>query len=491
MKKFSHTVFRNSAFGMISQLAIKVLSFGFSVLIVRRLGAQVFGQYAAVLAFGATFAIISDVGLSPYTVRQVARWREASDGLAHSQALYGNVLTLRLLLSLVAAVLVTVTAVLTGRPLLMIGAVALNALGLFLYSVQGTSDALLAGFERLDLSAGAKVVNQLAFVAVGAVVLYLDIGYYGLIAANLLGVALMTYVCWRGVSRLGVRPLRAAAADWPALLRASLPFGVIGLALGLSYKFDSVLLNIFRSDAETGYYNAAYNLVFSSAILSNVLNTSLYPSLSRQAARAPQNLPRIYAHVLRYLMVMSLPIAIGAWALADRLVPFLFTANYLPAAPALQIIIWVVPLMFASEFLGYVVLISGQEKRAARAVVVSSAFNVGLNLLLVPRYGFIAAAMMTVLTEAVLVAQYVWTLRSLMRQINWSRALLRPLLAALLMGALVLALRPYVPLLANVAIGVVAYVVFTLGLGVLGRDELRFVSGLRSGAEAPEATLGQ
>jgi len=58
---------------MVAQIAIKVLSFGFSVLIVRRLGVQVFGQYAALLAFGATFAIISDLGLSPYTVRQVAR----------------------------------------------------------------------------------------------------------------------------------------------------------------------------------------------------------------------------------------------------------------------------------------------------------------------------------------------------------------------------------------------------------------------------------
>jgi O-antigen/teichoic acid export membrane protein len=485
MRKLSLTVLRNSAFGMAAQFTIKVLSFAFSVFIVRRLGAEVFGQYAAVLAFGATFAIISDLGLSPYAVREVARWRDAPDGPERARSLYGNILILRLLLSLLTIILVTVTAALTGRPLLMVGAVALNALGLLLYAVQGTSDAMLAGFERLDLSAGAKVINQVVFVAVGAVVLYLGVGYYGLIIANLLGVALMTYVCWRGVSGLGVRPQSAVFANWPVLLRASLPFGVIGFALGLSYKFDSVLLSVFRSDAETGYYNAAYNLVFSAAILSNVLNTSLYPSLSRQAASAPQNLPRVYARTLRYLMVMSLPIAVGAWALADRLVPFLFTANYLPATPALQIIIWVVPLMFTSEFLGYVVLISSQERRAARAVVVSTSFNVLLNLLLVPRYGFIAAAVMTVLTEAVLVGQYVWTLRSLMRRIPWGRSLLRPLLAALLMGALVLFLRAYVPLLANVAIGGVAYLLFSLALGVIGEDEIRFFRGLRSAPEVP------
>jgi O-antigen/teichoic acid export membrane protein len=180
---------------------------------------------------------------------------------------------------------------------------------------------------------------------------------------------------------------------------------------------------------------------------------------------------------------LALPIAVGAATLADQIVPFLFKAAYLPAVPALQIVIWVVPLMFASEFLGYVVLIAGDERRAARAVVASTGFNVVLNLLVVPRFGFLGAAMMTVLTEAVLVGQYVWMLRGQMRQLDWGRVLLRPLLAALLMGGLVLALRG-LPLLVNVALGGLAYAGLLLLLGVVGRDELRFVRGLRRGAES-------
>ena len=473
MRRFSLTVLRNSAFGMAAQLTIKLLSFAFSVLIVRSLGAEAFGQYAAVLAFTATFAILSDLGLGPYAVREVARWRDMPDGQQRAAALYGNVLALRFLLSILAGGLVIVAAWLTGRPLLMVGAIALNTLGLVLFGVQGASDAMLTGFERLDISAGAKVLNQLVFVLVGAATLWLGLNYFGLVIANLLGVALMAYVCWRGVRALGVRALRAAAASWPALLRASLPFGVIGLALGLSYKFDTVLLNIFRSDAETGYYNAAYNLVFSAVLLSNAFNTALYPSLARQAVSTPQQLPGIYARALRYLLALSLPIAVGAWALADRLVLFLFEADYLPAVPALQIVIWVVPFMFVSEFLGYVVVISGREGRVARAVLVSTGLSVALNSLLVPRYGFVAAAVMTVVTEVVLVVQHVWTLRALMRQINWGSSLLRPAGAALLMGAVVLLIRSHVPVLVSVAVGGVTYLGALLALGVIGKDELR------------------
>jgi O-antigen/teichoic acid export membrane protein len=349
-----------------------------------------------------------------------------------------------------------------------------------MYSAHGASDAMLAGFERLDLSASAKVSYQLVFVLAGAAALFLGTGYYGLIGANLLGIGLMTYLCWRGTRTLGLRPVGATPRAWPQLLRASIPFGVIGFTLGLSYKFDSVLLNIFRSDAETGYYNAAYNLVFSMAMLSNVINTSLYPSLARQAASDPQSLPGIYERTLRYLMVLALPIAVGTWALADQIVVSLFKAAYLPAIPALQIVIWVVPLMYLSEFLGYVVVIAGKESRVARAVIVSTSCNVLLNLLAVPRFGFLGAAVMTVLTEVVLVGQYLWLLRALMRQVSWSQIVLRPLLAALFMGGLARTLH-HLPLLISIALSAMVYGALLLVLGVIGGDELRFARTLWGG----------
>jgi O-antigen/teichoic acid export membrane protein len=139
--------------------------------------------------------------------------------------------------------------------------------------------------------------------------------------------------------------------------------------------------------------------------------------------------------------------------------------------------------MFLSEFLGYVVLIAGAERRVAKAVMLSTGLNVGLNLLLVPRFGFLGAAVMTVVTEAILVGQYLWILRSQMRLLNWGTILVRPLLATFTMGGVVLALHG-LPLLINIAVGALSYGGLLLLFGVLGRDELRFVRGLRRRSEA-------
>lgn len=484
MRQVSRIIVRNSASGLAAQMAIKVLSFAFSVLIVRRLGQDAFGQYTAVLAYVAIFAFIADLGLSPYSVREVARWRDLPDGTERASALYSNVVALRLMLSALAIVLVVSMVWISGQPLVMVGAVALSALGLALYSIQGTSDAVLGGFERLDLVSGAKVISQVTFVCVGALVLLLGFGYYGLIAANLLGVAVMTYVCWQAIRKLGIRLTRAFASQWPRLLRASFPFGVIGFTLGLSYKFDTVLLSQFRSDAETGYYNAAYSLVFSAVMLSNAINTALYPSLTRQSSSDPASLGRIYERALRYLLIVSLPVAVGGSVLAGQIVPFLYGNAFEPAIPALRIIVWVAPLMFASEFLGYVVLIRDNERHAARAVLISTSVNVAFNLILVPRYGLIAAAGMTVLTEAVLVSQYIWLLRHALRPMRWGPTLVRPAMAAIGMGLALMLIGPHVHVIVAIVCGAAIYGALLLLLGALGSDELRFMRSLRATSES-------
>lgn len=482
MSHLGRTVARNSVWGLAAQFIIKGLSFAFSILIVRNLGAEAFGQYAGVIAFGMVFVFLADLGLSSYAVREIARWRTAPDGIARASALYANLLALRVLLGLLTGGVIVSVAILTDRPLVMVGAIAINVLSLLLYGIQGSSNAVLSGFERLDVAAGANVLNQFTFVILGGVALWLGFGYYGLVISALLGVAVMTYVYWQSVRRLGVRVGRVDVKTWVPLLRASLPFGLIALALGLSYKFDSFLLTLTRGDAETGYYNAAYNLVFSAVMFSNVLNTALYPSLAREAMNSTEHLPRIYERALRYLLLVSLPMAVGISALAHQIVPALFKDGFAPAIPALQIVIWVVPLMYASEFLGYVVIINGNEHAAMRSVLISTTINVTLNLILIPWLGFIAAAGMTVVTEMVLVGQYAWLLRAQLRQMNWQPAL-RAVFSTVVMGALVLLLRQ-VSWLIVAPLGALVYGGLLLALGVVGGEEWRFVMKLRRGAES-------
>lgn len=465
---FAQIVLRNSTFGIIAQVLMKVLSFIFSVVIIRQLGAEAFGQYSVIIAFVTIFSIFSDLGLNPYAVREMARMRERDEGKREIEEMFGRTIGIKMILSLITIVVIVLAAYITDRPPELILGIFLYSLLLIMFSVQGACEAVLSGYERLDITSAAKVVSQLIFVLLGAVALLIGMNYIGLILANLFGVMGMTAVCWWGIVRLDVKPKFSRQLMWRRLIRAAIPFGIIGFALGLSYKFSIVLLGYFRSDAETGFFSAAYNLVFTALVISNSFTTSLYPSLSRRSVHVEDMLP-IYLRAFRYQMMISLPIAIGGWILSEQLIPFLYDAEYLTSVLAFRIIIWTVPLMFASEFLGYIVVIINKEQRVALAVTISTVVNITFNLLLVPVYGLMGAAVMTVVTEALLVAQHLITLRKMVVRV--SPGFLTVFLPGVCMGIVTLSLRDVLPFLANVVISGAAYCVLLLVFRQIGKDE--------------------
>ncbi len=498
-------VARNSLFSLAGQVAVKLLSFAFTVFVVRRLGDATFGRYSTALAYVYLFAIFSDLGLGTYMVREIARDR------SRLADLLSNVIVLRLILSVGTVALIVGSAAASGRPGDVLVGVFVASCMLFAFAIQGPLDSVLIGRERLDYSAVFSVVTQLVFVGLGTLVLLRGLSYVWLLAAQLCSVltaAALSVVVVRRLSTDGGRRTedgspppfvlsRPSPRKWPGLVRAALPFGVIGFTIGLSYHLDTVLLSTYRSDAEVGWYRAAYNLIFTLTMISHAICLSLYPSLMRQRASMSQGLVRAYERALQYLFMLSIPIAVGTTVLAGPIILNLYREGLAPAIVPLRILIWVLPLLFLSEFLGYIVIIADREQRAARALIVSTTCNVLLNLLLIPRFGYLAASVVTVITEAVLVGQYLWELRRELAGVRHAEAFGKPLLAALIMGLVLLALEVLEAplsgqaawLAARVALGGAVYAGMLWALKVLGPGEVRFIASalLRGRAVAAEA----
>lgn len=470
VKSLSAIVVKNSVFSLLGSWAIKILSFCFSVFVVRRLGGESYGQYSTVLAYVGIFAIFSDLGLAPYGVREIAKDKEKTSSM------FSNIVALRLILSCLAVAMTTSSAILSGRsPDLVLG-IFVASCSLFLYAVQGPLDMLLMAKERLDYSATFSVVNQLVFVGLGTIVLLKGYGVIGLIVASLCGVGAMASLSFVVIQRhLGGLRWQVDPSMWPRLMKAAFPFGVIGFTLGLSYKVDTVLLQYFQGDAVTGWYNAAYNLIFTLTTISHAVNLSLYPSMVRQHATDPDKMAQIYNRALKYLFILSLPIAAGTTVVGDKIVFFLYSEKFSAAILPLRILIWVLPLMFLSELMGNIVVIHNQENRVARSIGVSTGVNLILNLIFIPRFGLKAASVITVLTEAILVAQYLWMLRQELASIDRISAFFKPAIAATFMGIVVWAFREW-DLGIVVAIAAVTYLA---GIGLLGVVDAKEVNFLR------------
>ncbi len=465
--RLMNIVARNSAFVLGSQIAIKGLAFLFNVFIVRRLGDVHFGQYSAVMAYIQMFSIFSDLGMAPYAVREIARDHK------NIYRILPNMVVLRLILSsLVVAGVATGVYLLGKGPDIVLG-VCIAGCSLFIYAFQGPLEATLMAWERLDLLAKYNLVNQMAFWSAGTLFLLAGFGYMGLLIATLMGLIAMALLSSRAVKqkvRLG--DLTINQRQWWPLLIASLPFGISGLSFVLETRFDLAFMSFTLSDAAVGWYAVACNLSYVLCPVAYSICASIYPTLVREHTLGVNPIWPVVAKVLKYLLMISLPIAVGGTIVSDKLIRFLYTDQFAAAGPIFALVIWDLPAFFITELTGPTSLVLQLEKKVARVNMLNAVVHVVLDIILIPTAGVMGAAIAEVGARWLRVALH-WQLLGANRLTNgqWM-PLLKVVLSALGMGVIVFFLR-HLHLFAMIGIGAVVYLVLLLATQAIEPQEIR------------------
>jgi O-antigen/teichoic acid export membrane protein len=460
-------VARNSLINIAGQFALKVITFAFAILVVRKLGEHDFGKYSTAAAFVGVFAVFSDMGMAGLAVREIARDR------ARATAMFVNMIAIRLLLSVVVLAGSLVLAWLLGYPTDTIALIALASLGLFFYAVQGPLEAVLEGFERYDITTLGRVANQLAFVGAAIALLWLGWGPAGIIVASFIGLIAAMVMMARLAYGLFAIELRFDVGTWKPLIRAGVPFAISTFTMLLSFKADTILLSIWRSPSEVGWYSAAYNLIFSLLIPLTGFTGVLVPSLSRQYHEDSSRVVGFYVQAIRLSWMTALPAAVGISLLSDRLIVLLYGETFLRAGEALQILIWVLPILAVTSLCGSIAIVLHRERAAARVNAVNAVFNITVNLWAIQQFGLLGAAVMTVVTELVGFGQMTHLLREVLSFRTVAGVLRQSIPAAAVMGAIVWLARP-LPLVPLVLLGAVSYaaaLVLTRGI-TLGEVKL-------------------
>jgi O-antigen/teichoic acid export membrane protein len=147
---------------------------------------------------------------------------------------------------------------------------------------------------------------------------------------------------------------------------------------------------------------------------------------------------------------------VGGVVLAEQLILFLYKEEYLPSARAFQILAWDIPFVLYASFGGNITTIIKQEKRAARIFTFNAVFNIIANLIIIPRYGYLGASVVTVLTDMISATQFYIFLRKDFHIPNFLSLIIRTILAAGLMG-LAVWLVPINNLFLSAGFGVIIY----------------------------------
>lgn len=461
-----HVIVKNAAFVTLGRIALKAITFLFNVYVIRRLGDDRFGQYSIVLAFVGLFQIFFELGMSQYVMREIAQDR------SKTQLFFWNLVAVRFVLAFLGIVGITLGAVAVGYSSELIVGILIYTCGFLLSAFLVPLTTVLTANERLDYVTGLTILGQLIFVLLGAIFLFSGWGFISLIVANLIGVPLQIGLAIWIIRRhhMATLSIQIEPRTWLRLIRSGLPFGIISLTLTIAFSIDTVMLSMYRPEHVVGWYNVAYNLVFSLMIFFGGFKEAIVPSLSRTYVNDPAYVERWYYRSVKIMAIISLPIAVGGMLTAVPLIRFLYTDEYLPSALALQMLIWDVPLLMFTGFCGNMTTIISEERAAARIYTINAVANVILNLYAIPRFGLVGASLVTVVTDLIGALQFYFLLRRKLHMPDMTWIFVRLLIASALMGV-VIWLAGDLNLFLLIGLGIVVYGGLVLALRLLDDTE--------------------
>ena len=458
----------NTLLVLVARVISRLVSLVVVIVLANYLGAGSYGRYTTLVAYSALISVAADLGLNTLYTREAARDRgRLPDYLA-------TVLTGKVALAAAAFLILAIALALAGLADLVAAGGALLVLTTYANLLRNTFYAV----GRLEFEALAIVgetVIQAGLILIGARsnagVAYFIWAYaasYGFTAAY----SLVVIAAFR-LARLRLGFERSLFTKW---LRLAFPFALGFFLTNLYFRADVPILQHFKPFQEVGWYQFAYKPFESLQFVPLAVQAVVYPVLSVYHRSSPERLVLGYERFFKILVLLGWPLTVGTFVLAHP-VGRLFRL-FPESEPALRILALGIVFLFVNSAFTAMLYSIDRQDLFAWATGIAVAVNVGLNLVFIPVFGYLAASAITVVTEATFSAAGWWFVGRRHR-LHWLRLSWRLVAAGAFMGAVIWFLRTQ-PIYVSAPIGIIVYAAAVWLLKAVEADELElFRRGLR------------
>jgi len=394
----TQTITKNSFWLFLAETTSYVLKIVIVIYAARILGSEGWGTFSYAITLAGFLSIISNLGLDTLVIREVSQKRDMKDQYI-STIFFMKLFLFLISTSLIIFVAPHITKVDSVRSLLPIVALllifdGLREFGLFVNRAS----------EKMELEALIKISTSFVVACLALVTLFISPSPKSLALAylngSILGFILSAWLLkhhfknlFIGFSRKLVGPI--LSATWPLALS-----GVLG---GIMVSTDIFMLGWLSGASEIGLYSVAQRPVQLFYIIPGVLSAALFPTISRLIG---QNKRREFRAVLEKSMSASLllgiPIVLGGLILGGELIPFLFGEQYLSSVLTFRILLLTILMGASAALIGNALISSGEQKVFAVYTTIGALTNVLLNVILIPRYGIVGAAIATILSQVLI-----------------------------------------------------------------------------------------
>lgn len=389
-------VLDNTAWLMVDRIVRMGLGLLVGVWIARYLGPTQYGILSFAISFVALFGTASTLGLEGILVRHLV-----TEG-AESNEILGTAFVLRLLGGILVPLLTvaSIFVMVPNDPITLL-LVSLLSVGL-IFQAFDTIDVYFQAQVQSKLTVWAKNAAFLLVAGMRIFLIHAKAPLWWFAAAQVTELALgaiglIAMYRWRGgrVSMWRARRLRAIE-----LLQQSWPVILTGMAIMIYSRIDMVMLKFMQGDISVGLYATATRI----SEVWYFVPVAIVSSVSPAIIRAKDNPEIYYERIGKLFSLMSvIALIIGsAIALCSHwIIRVAYTEAFSAAAPVLAVHVWASLFVFLGVAQGPWNISQNLLRLGFYRTLAGAVANVLLNLVLIPRYSAMGAAIATVISYAI------------------------------------------------------------------------------------------
>ncbi|MRR10953.1 hypothetical protein EG835_00315 [bacterium] len=403
------SLLRKAATLALGEGAARIMGVVVYVVIARALGVTGFGVFSFAMGTALLAAVVIDMGQNSHLGRTVSR-----GGLEHAHV-YARMTANKLVVG--AVIIAGGFAVMTVMrlddqtiyaTLFMLGWATLLAVVEGLRALMRSLEWMAADSWINGLESAGRLISVLAAAWLGA-------GVVGFCAAFTLEVAVAGIVAFAVVSRR-VR-LLPTAQEWAAnasFARDAVALGLVGIASTGFYRLDQIFVLPLAGESASGLYGAAARVVFTATVASGLITQAAYPGLS-----AARDDPVAFSAQLKRALALSVGSAVVVMTLiavfAEPVVLLLFGAEYRGAVVLMRVLSGVLLFNAVTAVSMFSASSLHRERRVLPRLLGLVIASVIANLVLIPVYGALACAWISVAGEVLLAGSLLWLSRDRLR----------------------------------------------------------------------------
>lgn len=406
------------------------------VSIARIFGVQEFGKIALAITITSILFFVADFGLTIYSTREVARDNSIIGALAATSI---RIKIVSSGLTLFIAWLVTTLLNYPPDTTLLIYLFSGSAI---IFSFSSFFIGILRGSNRFDNEAIIYFVQNVMLLLLVLLVIKLDQSIvniaFAFIASRVAGLLTSLYFYYR---LKGKHYLSASFLTVKDVSRKSFPFATHAL-FGIIYmQADTVFLSKMSGDIEVGLYQAAMRIIIVLLYLQEIMVTAFFPSLSKLYKYSIKELIKKSKRLNFYLFILALPLSLSITLIGSMIIDVVYTPEYSNAALFLQILSSLILLRFLGSTYGILLSASDNQHLRMFSVIMAFLLNIGINSVLIPKYGAMGAAITAMITNFFMLAIYVYFIKSRLNTFLIHSSFIRVIALNLMLGLFIYSFR--------------------------------------------------